>query len=200
MGSPRRPYESPVRRQQTEATRQRILDAGCAVLEQNPSWDWREVTFRAIATETGLSDRTVYRYFANEEELHAAILGQLAQKSGASLDGGSLQDVRTNVVRFLSWYARHATPAGPGGSAGGGGAEPARRRSLALMVESATPTWEDRDRRSVAGVLDLLTNVRVYEPLLRSWGMSPDQATTAVAWLVGLVTDAIEQNRPPSAG
>ena len=45
----RRRYDSPVRRQQAAETRARILAAGSALVHGYPTWDWRELTFRAVA-------------------------------------------------------------------------------------------------------------------------------------------------------
>lgn len=168
------------------------------MLERNPSWDWRDLTFRAIAAETGLSERTLYRYFASEEDLHGAILDSLVRKSGTTVEASSLDGVLANIVGFLSWYVRHAVPADPGGSPDPGATALVRRRSIAEAVGSATTGWDPADTTVAVAVLDLLSNARIYEPLLRSWRMSAEQTTAAAAWLTGLVVDAIKRDVPPA--
>src|SRR5215831_19683750 len=73
----RRSYNSPVRREQTADTRQRILAAASRLLHEFPTWNWRELTVRAVAKRAGVSERTVYRYFLSERELRDAVLRQL---------------------------------------------------------------------------------------------------------------------------
>ena len=59
-------------------TRDRILDAGSALVHEFESWDWRPLTFRAVAERAGVGERTVYRHFATEQALHAAVMERLA--------------------------------------------------------------------------------------------------------------------------
>jgi len=40
-----------------------VIAAGSELVRQLPSWDWREVTFRAVAERAGVGERTVYRHF-----------------------------------------------------------------------------------------------------------------------------------------
>src|SRR4029453_1942129 len=70
--SERRKYDSPVRRQQAAETRERILAAGSELVHGFPRWDWRELTVRAVAQRAGVNERTVYRHFSSERELHEA--------------------------------------------------------------------------------------------------------------------------------
>ena len=38
-----------MRRQQAAETRERVIAAGSELVRELPSWDWRDVTFRAVA-------------------------------------------------------------------------------------------------------------------------------------------------------
>ena len=48
-----------------------------------------------------------------------------------------------------------------------------------------------------AGMLDVLWSVMSYERLRTAWELDPEQATSAITWVIGLVEAAIRQNRPP---
>jgi AcrR family transcriptional regulator len=57
----RRTYDSPVRRQRAAATRERILTSGAELLHGFPTWNWSELTVRAVAERAAVTERTVYR-------------------------------------------------------------------------------------------------------------------------------------------
>jgi AcrR family transcriptional regulator len=60
------PYESPLRAEQKEATRRRILDAAGRLMEDR---GLEEFSFGEIATEAGVKERTVYRHFPSKSAL-----------------------------------------------------------------------------------------------------------------------------------
>src|ERR671922_2418011 len=64
-----RPYESPLRAEQLEQTRLRILEATTEVLADPSS---EEVTIPLVAKRAQVALRTVYRHFATREALFDA--------------------------------------------------------------------------------------------------------------------------------
>src|SRR6266508_715980 len=64
-----RPYESPLRAEQMEQTRLRILEATTEVVADPAS---EEVTIPLVAKRARVSRRTVYRHFATREALFDA--------------------------------------------------------------------------------------------------------------------------------
>lgn len=46
-----------------------------------------------------------------------------------------------------------------------------------------------------AATLDVLWSVMAYERLVMAWDLTPQQATTALTWAIGLVEDAIREGR-----
>src|SRR5213595_3751824 len=107
----RRRYESPVRRRQVAATRERILDAGSALVHGLPTWDWRTLTFRAVAEQAGVSERTVYRHFATERELRDAVMRRLEEEAGVSYEGIGLDDLAPVTALVFSARASFAASA-----------------------------------------------------------------------------------------
>src|SRR5262245_44234537 len=77
-----RPYHSPVRQRQAAETRDRIVAAGSALAHELSSWDWRGLTFRAVAERAGVGERTVYRHFPSERQLHQAVMQRLHEEAG----------------------------------------------------------------------------------------------------------------------
>lgn len=91
-----RPYNSPLRRAQTNATREQILDATHELLQTTRPVD---LGFKEVAELAGVSLRTVYRHFSSHEELFAELadrlLHEFAGSEGLADDfGGAMEDAR----------------------------------------------------------------------------------------------------------
>src|SRR3984957_823531 len=95
-----RKYDSPMRRQRADETRQRIVTAGCRILQSSSVRDWRALTIRSVAERAGVNERTVYRYFGNERGLRDAVMHRLEEASGIDLAGMDLEGV-ANVARQI---------------------------------------------------------------------------------------------------
>src|SRR3954447_8373932 len=89
----RRQYDSPARRQQAAATRERIVAAGAALVRELTTWDWEQVTYRAVADRAGVSERTVYRNFPSERLLHDAVMARLEDEAGINYETVELDTV-----------------------------------------------------------------------------------------------------------
>src|SRR3954453_24029747 len=76
----RRRYHSPIRVEQADATRVRILDAADRVMERGLA----TLSVPAVAREAGVSVPTVYRHFGSKPELLAALYPHLAGRTGFS--------------------------------------------------------------------------------------------------------------------
>ena len=203
-GTERRPYHSPLRRQQAAETRERILRAATELVRGFRSWDWRDLTFRAVAERAGVGERTVYRYFGTERELREAVMDRLQEEAGTSYDGLTLEgiaEVAAKVFTALSTFTMTSWAVGDEASL----TEPfpavdeRRRTALIEAVAPETGRWTPEDRLKAAAVLDVLWNVPSYERLLRTWQLPPDQAIDALAWAIGVLVAAIRQTDAQAA-
>ena len=98
-----RQYDSPLRRQRAVETRERIVEAGCRLLQQLlRSATGVRLTIRGVAEEAGVNERTVYRYFGNEKGLRDAVMHRLEQKAGIDLEGMRLEDVADIAARIFA--------------------------------------------------------------------------------------------------
>lgn len=192
----RRRYNSPVRREQVADTRSRILAAGSALVHEFPTWDWSGLTFRAVAARAGVSERTVYRHFATEQGLHDAVLRRVAEDAGISYDDLRLADLRETAERVYKSVSSFASRSPV--ESGFRDEDRKRRQAVKSAVHSDAEDWSDIERTMAAGVLDQLWGVGIYERLMANWGLSADEATRAVGWVIDLVVTAIRNdNRPP---
>ena len=194
----RRRYDSSLRRERAAQTRERIVDAGLHLAHECPVWDWQALTIRAAAERAGVSERTVYRHFPGEREFHDAVMQRLEEQAGVTLEALRLEDVAEASARVFAHVSSfpmvpRTPPLDPTLTA----TDQRRRASLLNAVAPATAGWPDTDRRMAAGMLDILWAVMSYERLVTAWELSPQQATRAITWVIGLIEAAIREGRAP---
>jgi AcrR family transcriptional regulator len=197
--TPRRRYHSPARRQGAAETRERIIDAGSRLVRGFTTWDWDELTFRAVAERAGVSERTVYRNFPSERQLHDAIMARLEDEAGVSYQDVELDNLGEVTARVFGSLRRFATkdivdtPRGPAFA----GADARRHEALNRAVTARAPEQPDAQRRALAGLLDVLWSPPTYERLIGAWNLDNVEAIGAVQWLIAKVIAAVDSNEPP---
>jgi AcrR family transcriptional regulator len=194
-----RRYDSPVRRERSAETRERIVDSGAALMHELSSWDWRGVTVREVAERAGVHERTVHRHFATERELRAAVLQRLVDESGVTVEGMRLEDVPRHVRQLFGYLGSFASAASQ--PAEGVMADLDERRTQALLdtVRHATPDTPDAQLRRIAALVDVLWGLPTYRRLIDDWGLDAHQAADSVGWLIELLTDAVRDGQRPGS-
>lgn len=195
----RRTYNSPLRRQQAEETRNRILSAGVKIVHSLPSWDWQGLTFRAVGELAGVTERTVHRHFSSERQLRDAILQRLVEESGVALESMELRDFANVTGRLFAYLSSFAVSPAPVQDPSFAVIDKTRRGALMGAVMRATPEWTQVERQMVAALLDVLWNVPTYERMLGEWQLDPANATRATEWAIRLIEDAVRSGRRPLA-
>jgi len=194
----RRRYDSPARRQQAVANRERIVIAGAELVRGFPTWDWSGLTFRAVAEAVGVSEWTAYRNFPTERHLHDAVMNRLEEDAGINyedVDLDNLTDVTAQVFASLHRFAIQdsvRTSDEPIFAS----VDARRRQALVRAISAKAPKWSDTQHRTAAGLLDLLWTPLAYERLVHVWKLDDADATDAVRWLMGTIIQAIEDDAP----
>lgn len=194
----RRNYNSPLRRQQAEETRSRIVAAGVKIVHQLPSWDWGGLTFRAVAELAGVTERTVHRHFSTERKLRDAILQRLVEESGVGLAGLELRDFAKVTSRLFAYLSSFSVAPEPVKDPSFAVIDQTRRGALLGAVARVTPDWPETERLMAAALLDVLWNVPTYERMLGEWQLDPKSATRATVWAIKLIEDAIRKGHRPA--
>lgn len=174
-----RRYDSSRRQSQG---RDRILDAALKLARAQGGWNWTDITFKAVADAASISERTVYRHFATQHDLHEAMLLRINQEATISYDGLELGDLAGLVERLfnsLSTFTPELVRVQPSDAAVSMHRE--RMRSLLRATEG--------DHR-LAALLDVLWSPETYERLVVGWQMPTQDAVDVVTWALGvLATD-----------
>lgn len=195
----RRRYDSPLRREQANATRDRIVEAACDLLADSSIRDWQGITVRAVAARAEVSERTVFRHFGNERGLRDAVMRRLEDQAGIDLENLRLGDLPKVIGRVVEEIAAH--PLEPRGPLDPTLSEVSRRQHAALLaaVAAVAEGWPEEDRTVAAAVLDVLWGVATYERLAGDWDLDPDRAVAGITWVATLVEEAVRDGRRPLA-
>jgi len=183
----KRSYGSPLRVQQAEQTRARILDGAVRAMAGGLAF----VSIPHVAREAGVSVPTVYRHFATKHDLLAAVYPHVVRRAGLNelviprsmdelLGGLRAYFERTDSLGDLARLAM-ASPA----------SDEVRRMNmperLAIfrrLADSIEPKPSTADRDRIARLLVILT----ASSALRLWrdqlGSSVDEAADDVDWVL----------------
>lgn len=178
------------------------MSAGATLARSFTTWDWKELTFRAVADTAGVSESSVYRHFANERELHDAVMQRLGEQAGVTYEGVTLDQVAGVAGRVFAAMSGFAVSAwapqvdDPTFTT----IDQVRGQALRDAVEVAAPHRSPQQRDAAAGVLDVLWSPVSLERLMVQWRMSPEQATEVIKWAIGLVVDSVRTAAAPEGG
>jgi len=192
-----RAYESPLREEQTEVTRQRILDALVRTMGRGVAG----LSVPAVAAEAGVSVPTVYRHFRTKADLVAALAPYLSRKTGLmdfpEIAGDDLAAVARELYRrneAMDAEVR-AAMASQLGQEVRRRTMPDRVRLIKKNVAQRVPGLSDADLERLTRVLLILMSsatMRAYKDYL---GMSAMDAAEDVAWTVGILQRSLRRGR-----
>lgn len=193
----RRRYESPLRRQRASETRDRIVTAGCEILQETSIRDWGALTMRAVAERAGVNERTVYRHFTNERGLRDAVMHRVEAQAGIDLASLRLEDITGVAERIFATVATHPLSPRPPLDPTLTEASHRQREALLRALGPHTEDWTDADRTTAAAMFDVLWGVAPYERLVADWRLDSDQAVAGITWVIGLIEEAVREGRRP---
>lgn len=197
----RRTYDNRARQLKAAQTRERIVAAGSELVHSFDSWNWRDLTFKAVAERAGVGERTVYRHFPTESHLHDAVMQRLESEAGVSYEDVDLTNIGDVTARVFAALQRFSVPTSIETTQDPTfvGVDARRRDALMRAVSAAAPHWSTTQQRVAAGLLDVLWNVPTYERLVGLWSVDGTAATRAIDWLMTQVVTAITDDNPPPA-
>lgn len=192
-----RPYSSPLRAEQAAATRDRIIDATVALLQDN---DVSSFSMQDVADRAGVAVRTVYRAFLTKDDLIAGVLAAIRQRFEASAGEppstrDELQASVPTAVRAVFeleplYRALFATAAGRELHRA---TADDRNAAVDRAFADGLDGLDDRQRRLVIATLYLVTSSKSVLWLKDYAGLDADEASDAIAWALAALTKAAQQ-------
>jgi AcrR family transcriptional regulator len=186
-----------VPRDRAGETRERIVDAGVALLHAGSVRDWKRLTIRAAAAHAGVNERTVYRHFGDEKGLRDAVLHRNAQEAGIELDGMQLEDVAKVATQIFTHISEY--PIEPRPQLSPTLIEANQRQNDAVLSAIATKTegWPPERQMLAAAMVDVLWSVATYERLTINWQADLGQVIEGVSWVIGLIERDVKDGQGP---
>jgi AcrR family transcriptional regulator len=194
-----RRYDSPVRRERSAETRERIVEAGATLVHELGSWDWAGVTVREVAVRAGVHERTVHRHFATERDLRAAVLQRLVEEAGVTVEGMRLDEVPRHVEQLFDYLSGFANAPRREPDAVFAALDQRRKAALLDTVAAAGARLSAGDQRLVAAMVDVLWGMPTYNRLIGDWALDASDAAQAVNWLMRLLIEAVAGGRGPGS-
>jgi AcrR family transcriptional regulator len=194
---PNRPYDNTLRRTRAAETRDRIVSAGCELLQRTSIRDWKGLTIRAVAEHAGVNDSTVFRHFGSERGLKDAVMHRLEQQAGIDLDRLALDDIADVAARIFDTVSSHPVDSRTPLDSTLAEAGQRQREALRRAVAPFTSEWSEPDRETAAAMFDALWGVGVYEHLAVDWQLDHARAVKGVTWVIELINKAIREGDRP---
>lgn len=192
-------YRSPLRAEQKEATRRRILDAAGRLMENA---ELEEFSFAAIAREAQVQERTVYRHFPSkkalidelcawfQERVHyefARTEQELLAKPKETFPGFAENE---RLVRAL-WSSRQGREFRLSNVE-------ERKEGIRAAIADAVKGLPPRQAKWLAAVVHVLLSSATWQTMKDYWGLSGEEAGKASSMALELLLNAVRQGVPPA--
>jgi len=193
-------YESPLRAEQKEATRQRILDAAGRLMQDR---DLEESSFAAIAEEAGVKERTVYRHFPSKGALIEALCVWYAQRVRYDIPRTESELLGVPKSVFPGFAANErftrALWSSPQGRAFRLSNVEERKRGIKAATADALRDLAPREAKWMAAVVHVLITSATWQTMKDYWGLSADEAGKASSMAIELLLKAARANARSAA-
>jgi AcrR family transcriptional regulator len=198
VNSKARSYGSPLRAQQAEETRERILDATGRVMAGGLAF----VSIPQVAREAGVSVPTIYRHFPTKHDLLAAVYPHAVRRAGLDelVIPRSMDELRAGLRGYFERTdsfgdLARAAMASPASDEVRRLNMPDRVAMFRRLADSLEPRPSPKDRDRIARLLVILT----ASSALRLWrdqlGSSVDEAADDADWVIrAVIASATSRN------
>jgi AcrR family transcriptional regulator len=193
-----RAYESPLRAEQTEQTRLRILEA-VTELVADPTTE--EVTIPLVARRARVSLRTVYRHFPTRDALFDAWGDWVERTLDVRLHTypGTVDELAEFAPDLYQSYDQNDAliRAMLNSRAARGARERTRsrrKRSFERAMRELTTGLEPAERARALALVYLLVSAPAWQAMRDQWGLDGVEAGKAAAWAVGVLVDELRRN------
>ncbi|MCA1703301.1 MAG: TetR/AcrR family transcriptional regulator [Actinobacteria bacterium] len=191
-----RTYNSPLRAEQMERTRERILEAAA---EQLLEEGLEELSLPRAAQRARVSVPTIYRHFPTKAALMQELTDWVDQKLRLSEVPGSVDEFADYVPRlFAHWDENEALVRARLLSGVHRRIHEDTRRQRDKLVEKAMVDVTERldpfDARRACAVVRVLMNSGAWEMMRDNWNLMGEQAGETLAWAIHILVEELRRN------
>jgi AcrR family transcriptional regulator len=200
----KRTYASPLRAEQANQTRERILEA---FAEQVVDGGLADFSIERVAARAGVSPRTVYHHYPRRDDLLDAINDWIDQRFGASTlsPDTTAEELVTQIEEVFRLFDQHETliraqlmtRLGQSLRARG---RTRRRPVVEQVVRDAAPGMPPAMQKQVAAVIHYLASSEAWRSFRDESGLSGAEAGRAVAWALRTLIGSLQaaSTEPPA--
>lgn len=192
-----RTYHSPLREEQMEQTRIKLLEALEEILASEESVD---ITVAAVAARANISVRTAYRYFPTREAMMDAFNTWARGRMGYPEMPSAIETLPEMAADLLRSFAanermlratRHSKQVHELRS---------RRKATQVAavraaVEKFAPKLDELRTRQIGAVLHNAFGSEAWLSMIDHWGLSTPEAIDAVTWALDALIAKLETER-----
>lgn len=192
-----RPYHSPLREDQMELTRVRILETVASMLAEA---SLEEVTVASVAARAKVSVRTAYRYFPTKEDLIDAFNDWMSRQWGAPPLPTTIEDLHEMAANLLTSFERNEKLVRAARQAGSGGEIRKRRkadqmRAVSRVIAKYAPHYDEAAVRKIAAVVLNLFSSEAWLSMNDNIGLTTAESIEAVQWGIEAMVAKIDSER-----
>ncbi len=191
-----RAYESPLRAEQAERTREAILEAFAEQLAEARD----EFSIPRVAKRAGVSTRTVYHHFPNREAQIEALGSWIERRLGAAEGPSDLRDLTQYMARMYARMKDNEALVRAQLAAGiASSVRARRRRARDAQVDQAVAPYvpHEREARAVSALMKHIIGGHSAVAILDQYGVSMQDAGQLFVWAVRVLSTAIERGDLP---
>jgi AcrR family transcriptional regulator len=194
-------YESPLRTEQKEATRQRILDAAGRLLEDR---GLEEFSFAGIAKQARVQERTVYRHFPTKNALIESLCDWFQKRVHYEAFARTEADLLAKPQQIFPGFEENerlarALWSSPQGRAFRMSNVEERKAGIRAAIAGAVQGLPPRQAKWIAAAIHALLSSATWQSMKDYWGLSGEEAGKASSMAMELLLNAVRANLPPAA-
>lgn len=179
-----------------EEVRRKIQDA---LLECMASGQLNRLNHDALAEMTGLSRRTIYRYFPDREALMKALWARTTWLAGPGVGfPENAQEVLDRLHKVYTGFDRNVAAimvalSTPEGRAVRNSVKTERDAGWRKALAKETAALAEPDRTMALGVIQLLSTGLAWRELRDQWDLDGAQIATACRWAIATLLRDLEE-------
>ena len=156
-----------------------------------------ELTYRAVAAEAGVQERTVYRHFPSKTDLEVALWDWIARNlTHVDFSPRDIEELCASIRQSFTGFDQgapliRAMLHSEQGLDVRRGQQAARRQMFEAVVDASVPGLNSDRRRMAAAALQVLYSATAWELLSDFYDMSGEEAAEVIEWAVRAVLTGI---------
>lgn len=197
----KRAYKSPLREEQMEQTRSRLLEQVVTLLGDESA---TELSVAEVARRANVSVRTAYRYFPTREALIDAFNAwYFARSSGGHMNATTAEELVAKLPRLYELFETNLTEMRASRNTRVGEEVRARRkrdqlRLFTRTIGGAAAALEPAQRHALAGLFHAMSGFETWQVLTEYWKLSTAEASTVTTWAMNVLLAAVRRVDGPA--